>query len=190
MDTHDKLYTNHSYNLNEKQTNSHKHLVRALYTLVSKHSFDSISVKDICKEAGVSRSNFYNHFEDKYHLLLFYLKTLHLDLQSKLDFTETHMIFDEFLIHIYTHREFFRSLISYQNGSELRRLLESSLYENIKNFLWKKTTLADQQTESSLTVHAVFLTGGISCTIQWWVLNDFPTSLQEMSQMINKFVTH
>lgn len=190
MDTSNKLYINHPYNLDEKLTNTHKHLVKALYDLVTKSPFDHISVKDICEEAAVSRSNFYNHFDDKYHLLLFYLKTLHQDLQNKLDFTENYMIFDEFLTHIHTHREFFRSLISYENGSELRRLLESALYEDIQNFLWTKTTLTDQQTQHSLTVHAVFLTGGISNTIQWWVLNDFPISLQEMSQMINQFIAN
>lgn len=41
----------------------------ALVRLLQKQSFEKLSVKDICEEAGINRSTFYNYFDDKHQLL-------------------------------------------------------------------------------------------------------------------------
>lgn len=157
--------------------------------MVSQQPFDSISVKEICDEAAVSRSNFYNHFEDKYHLLLFYLKQVsRVELEKKLDFNDTHMLFDDFLVYIKTHQAFFSSLVSFENGSELRRLLESVINEDIKAFLQTKAVLNQEITTIPLESRIIFLTGGVCSLIQWWVLNELPLTVQEISQTINQFI--
>lgn len=51
-------------------------LSQSLFSLMEHHSFHSISVKDICKEAMVHRATFYCHFRDKYDLLAFSLKQI------------------------------------------------------------------------------------------------------------------
>ena len=44
-------------------------LIRNAYlTVVAEKGFQDMSVKDILENAGVSRSGFYSHYEDKYHL--------------------------------------------------------------------------------------------------------------------------
>ena len=44
-------------------------LTRALISLVESRSLDEVSIKDILREAGVSRSTFYRRYRDKYDLL-------------------------------------------------------------------------------------------------------------------------
>ena len=44
-------------------------LGEALIRLLQKKPFDKVSVKDICEEAGVNRTTFYNYFDDKDQLL-------------------------------------------------------------------------------------------------------------------------
>lgn len=190
MDTLDKLYIIPPYNLDGPITNSHKHLARALYSLVSTQPFDTITVKEICDEAAVSRSNFYNHFDDKYHLLLFCLKLIpQVDLQNKLDFNHSHMLFDDFLVYIVNHQAFFRSLVSFENGSELRRLLESVINGDIREFLQTKAAINQETPVTPLESRVSFLTGGVSSLIQWWLLNGLELTVQEISQTINEFVT-
>ena len=41
----------------------------ALIRLLQKETIDKISVTQICEEAGVNRSTFYNYFDDKYQLV-------------------------------------------------------------------------------------------------------------------------
>ncbi len=43
---------------------------RALIELISRErSFETVSITDICREAGIHRSTFYAHFSDKFELL-------------------------------------------------------------------------------------------------------------------------
>lgn len=170
-------------------TNSCKHLLKALYRLISKHPFSSLSVKQICDEASVSRSNFYNHFEDKYHLLLFYLDTVPAQLENKIDFNRDCMFFESFLKHIEKHKTFFHSLISDDNGKELASLLRSILNEEIHNFLWAKNTLNEKFDEEALDIETIFLTGGVDSIIQWWIINNFQLSYLDIAKKINHFIS-
>ena len=53
-----------------------KLLIQALTELLNEKTFDEIRVKDICQRAGVHRSTFYDHFEDKLHLLTYGIQDL------------------------------------------------------------------------------------------------------------------
>lgn len=189
MDTKEKMYISHPYDFNIPVTNTSKHLMRAIYRLVSKQSFDSITVKQICDEAAVSRSNFYNHFEDKFHLLLFYLHSIPSILENKIDFNKDEIFFGDLLTYIEHHRNFFSSLVLSNNSKELEILLESTIYEDVYNFLWTKSTLNNMTEKDMLGIHVIFLTGGVSSLIRWWIINDFEITSKDMSIYINKFMT-
>ncbi|MCG3400353.1 TetR/AcrR family transcriptional regulator [Staphylococcus massiliensis] len=51
-----------------------KALSEALFKLLTKHEFSTVSVNQICREALVHRTTFYKHFYDKYDLLLYLFK--------------------------------------------------------------------------------------------------------------------
>ncbi len=46
-----------------------KIIVDAFLKLRQTHSFDDISVTDICEQAMIARATFYKYYEDKYHLI-------------------------------------------------------------------------------------------------------------------------
>ena len=48
---------------------THKFAYAALFELMEQKPFDDISVTDLCQKAMIHRTTFYNHFEDKSHLL-------------------------------------------------------------------------------------------------------------------------
>lgn len=52
-----------------------KLLSRALFELLETTPYEKISVLDICERAMVHRATFYNHFEDKDHLLEYTIDT-------------------------------------------------------------------------------------------------------------------
>ncbi|MCD7827021.1 MAG: TetR/AcrR family transcriptional regulator [Clostridiales bacterium] len=57
-------------------------LAVTLLSLLEKQSLEKITIMDICKTAQVPRATFYNHFEDKYDLLRFSLKSIADELRS------------------------------------------------------------------------------------------------------------
>src|SRR3954470_135645 len=48
----------------ESKELTRKALLRAALKLLSRNSFDSISLREVTKEAGISPTAFYRHFED------------------------------------------------------------------------------------------------------------------------------
>ena len=55
---------------------SRQWLLQALMELMREKSFEAITVHDLAERAGVNRVTFYNHFNDKYALLEYSLRTL------------------------------------------------------------------------------------------------------------------
>lgn len=52
-----------------KYKNTAKYMQEALFQLLTKKEFASISVKEICEQANVNRSTFYDHYQNTYELL-------------------------------------------------------------------------------------------------------------------------
>ncbi|MHA6603876.1 TetR/AcrR family transcriptional regulator [Aerococcus urinae] len=53
----------------ERQTDSQKKIKTAFIQLTQEKGFDSLTVTDIARQAGINRGTFYRHYVDKYDLL-------------------------------------------------------------------------------------------------------------------------
>lgn len=63
--------------MNKTAANNRKTIEKALLRLMKKNAYDRISISDICKEAGVSRTTFYHHFSSADDVLLSAYETAH-----------------------------------------------------------------------------------------------------------------
>lgn len=63
-------------------------LYKGLLLTMKNKSFEEIKVSDICKEARINRSTFYNNFNDKYDLLSSLVHDLEEELKQKLSQNE------------------------------------------------------------------------------------------------------
>ncbi len=54
--------------------NTDKYIFQGFKELLRTRSFDQITVADIQRECGISRSTFYRHYSDKYELLSWYYR--------------------------------------------------------------------------------------------------------------------
>lgn len=62
-----------------------KNIYNALTNLLKAKAFEDIKVSDICQEALINRSTFYDHFTDKYELLIDYINSEKKMLENALD---------------------------------------------------------------------------------------------------------
>ena len=62
------------YDLRVQKT--HKLLIEALFKLLETKPFENIKLNEICEEAMIHKTTFYNHFSDKYELLKFAITEL------------------------------------------------------------------------------------------------------------------
>lgn len=54
---------------NKRKTQTMNKLNAAFVTLLSQESFETMTVKELIDEAGISRATFYAHFDDKYDFI-------------------------------------------------------------------------------------------------------------------------
>ena len=69
----------------------------ALLLLLEKKEYDFITVKEICQKAGVNRSTFYSHFNDKYELFISLINNLKQELENDLKSIEEDNLKDYYL---------------------------------------------------------------------------------------------
>lgn len=55
--------------IQKENVTAREYIMQALLELLEGEKFEAISVKNIVTKAGISRSTFYIHFHDKYHLM-------------------------------------------------------------------------------------------------------------------------
>lgn len=105
---------------------THRALRTALSLAILERGWDDVSVRDVCKRAGVARSTFYLHFADKEELLLSGLDELRAELERIVKSSPDGALrFVRPLIeHVRAHDRL-RSLVDKRSGrAVLRRLTE------------------------------------------------------------------
>lgn len=188
MNNYEKVSTNNYYKTDLRITKTHRLLVRALVKLLEEKPFSKISVKDICEEALVSRSGFYSHFEDKYHLLLYCLEDLKQEISDQLDFNDKTLLLDRVIDFIQSNDRLFHSLFNDDTSLELQKMLQSTFTGEIEEFLQVKQTIEKEDFPVPIPIMAVFLAGGITQVIHWWVESDFKEPKETIHQLLSQIM--
>ena len=103
-------------------------LAESLNELTEKHPIEKITIKEITDKAGVIRPTFYNHFQDKYELLEWIVKTELLEPMIPL---LQHEMLEQALVLMFTSIE--RSKTFYTKASKLEG--QNSFESIVKNSL-------------------------------------------------------
>lgn len=158
-------------------------IMDAMLTLLGQMSFRSITVNDICKASSVSRTTFYLHFEDKYHLIIsciashLYLALEHFDGQNVESF------YGEILSRIYEHKIALIRLVNYDHNKELKKKFNIVLTDIITIFYQKR--LAEGITlELPFEIIALYVSHGIAAIFLWWIETDLEMPIPDLSRYL------
>lgn len=94
------------------------YILQSLLELLHNQNFESITVKQIVNRAGISRSTFYLHFEDKYQLMEFLRKDItskflaYYDLNDKADLRTIRKVTLQICQHIFNYLHFYKHELS------------------------------------------------------------------------------
>ena len=144
----------------------------ALEKLVKRKTIDNISVKDICKEAGINRSSYYAHYQDVNDLIIkTEYKLAHKFTQlalKNISFDENYIL--NVLNYIKENRHLYLNYFKTNNSSGLEKLITDNLKTPMNNFLFEYFGKHYQNNE--LTLHLKFFTGGLKNLIHYWLETD------------------
>lgn len=161
---------------------THRLLLSALVDLLSEKSFSDLRVKDICERAGVHRSTFYTHFEDKSHLLLFGIQELMDDLIHSGDDRS----YPAFLHSVYRILKYFQRnqqeytrLLLDPKDALVQRLFHDEFSRALKSYL---RDLHPTMPAREIDIISQFFAGGFLSLVTQW-LSEFPDrSAKEMAE--------
>ncbi len=116
-------------------------LYNALTNLMKDKTFEEIRVSDICNEALINRSTFYAHYDDKYELLVDFLKNVENELTSELsknnNIVNTKEYYIElirlFLNHIEEKKDIYNSIMINNRNSIMMDILLNVVNNDLLN---------------------------------------------------------
>lgn len=166
-----------------------KLLLDALLKLLGQKSFDDISVIDICNEAMVNRGTLYKHFDDKHHLLDYFLENIadelkqltptYLDVPSQDNLVKA---FRELLVFFDSRKDTIRIIARNTNSTAVIDNYQTIVRDIIAKVLnHYALTTPGTQYEMPVDFVAAYSAGGIAAIIRWWLLNDTGCSLDDMT---------
>jgi len=180
---------------NEKKHNMHRKVrytrmvIRdALMELMKSKSILSISIKDICELADISRSTFYAHYKDQYDLLrqieeetLAYFEGMLEKYRDKHSRKETSQMVEEMLTYIANNGNSIQVLLS-ENGD---LSFQMKIFQHFTNHSQIEKYITDKQQDSEAkTYYSVFLIHGAIGLVQHWLKNNQSTPVPKLAKML------
>ncbi len=172
-------------------------LGQALIRLLQKKTFDKVSVKDICDEASVNRTTFYNYFDNKKQLLeatMFastevFIGEFQKFVDEKKDrgeaiLPEQYLFHDEVLHHylelLKKHREVFR-VFAMNQGLFYSREQYADMIDFIVMPMLKKYGISDVRFAEYMTT---FYVGAMHSVVLTWLRHDCEDDIDYMVRII------
>lgn len=156
-------------------------LSEAMIRLLEKRSFKKISVNDICQEAMVSRSAFYQHFADKYALLSFCMEN-QLRIQSEqLMRLPMEQAISVMLGRIQSNQRLLYHLFQADLNQELMEIFMSAFRRHVRMWI-EQIQASGMELCESVDRLTAFLAGGLAGTVISWIQEDFATPIETLAR--------
>ena len=163
----------------------------SLVELMKTKSILSISIKDICEIADISRSTFYAHYKDQYDLLrqieeetLSYFENMldkYKDMHSK---KETFQMLEEMFTYIANNGNSIQVLLSENGDSSFQKKLFQHF---INHNLVTKYLTEKQHDDETMTYYSVFIVHGAIGLVQHWLKTNMSIPVQQAAKMLFKW---
>ncbi|MGN1330103.1 MAG: TetR/AcrR family transcriptional regulator C-terminal domain-containing protein [Clostridia bacterium] len=154
---------------------TYKLLKNALLELLSKQSFDTIKVIDICDLAMIHRTTFYSHFSDKYELLDYVIKDIENELLSGFNvakYSSSREFYKALVMNLLeylgSNKLFFRNMLNNNYGAGIITVFHNSAIKYITDLIEKESNSGKIFNVPSV-VMAEFYSGAVTSTIMWWL---------------------
>lgn len=160
-------------------------IYNAFLSLLEKKGFQLITVKMICEEARISRSTFYDHFEDKYFLLE---RLLH-DISD--DATRGFVYFNgvtpagtPMLSLRKKYKRLLREVFFNPDNQELYEIYYRVVSSDLRSKICEKQGIEPSRTDAWIAVITEFYTAGILSMNKLWCSDKMQISPEEMNRYI------
>lgn len=167
-------------------------LASALIALMHVKGFDEITVQNICDRAGVGRSTFYAHFQDKDELFIRHTVVFGRALGERLDWDETLGSYRFparwFFEHVRQMKPLFDSLFRARKTEFIMKVWQNNIAQ-----VFEQRVLAMRRDKEipdgiSAVILAQQLAGTLMTLIVWWMDHHYSITEHEMDQQFHRLI--
>ena len=155
----------------------------ALYYLMSKHDYESITVTDICAKARVSRMSFYRYFNNKEDIFINYCDERFEEFFGQIREKHITDIFS-FLLEIFIFlKKYARQVIILKKAHKENLIVEK--FTDYGTYLAKHIDLTIDNSPITNRIIAAFLAGGTANILLLWFELGLDVPPEEMAEIAN-----
>lgn len=161
---------------------SRRRLQAALATLILDQGYDTTTVRDITRAAGIGYATFYRHYSDKDDLLLALLDDVIADVRRLLPAAgdslaeEGRVVFE----HAAAHHQLYRILLRGDGTAAIVARIETEIADDVVRRL---AAVAAPTPAVPLPVLGRHVAAAILALVHWWLENDQPFPPARMGEM-------
>lgn len=165
---------------NQRYTSTEENIQKALFSLLRFKKYDSISIKELCYEAGINRSSFYTHYQDINDLMMQTEQRLSKKIQElfKLDTQWNEEIFIQLFVFLKENKDFYKAYLETNEQS----FMEKNDFIKYQNLILKSNKLNFSQNE--IGYHMAFFAGGLKAISKYWIKSNCKESPETMANII------
>lgn len=163
----------------------------ALMALIEEKPFERITVQDVLDRAGVGRSTFYTHYEDKTDLFLSdaaeFFEAMSTALSKHGDKSNRVAPVCEFFSHVAEKRDFHDALVASGKIQELWEMGQEYFARGIEQRLREIRGSANIRAGSGAALAHAFA-GALFSLLSWWIQGERKLSAQQMDELFHGMV--
>ena len=159
-------------------------LAASLKSLAVKHPFEKITIKQITDGAGVIRVTFYNHFQDKYDLLEWIMRT---EILEPVQILLANSMFREAVVLIFKNmqkdKEFYMHIVNMEGQNSFAAMAEKGIEEILLSAIGG-TGLSGRQTRTWLSPEFVskYYAKAMTFVVVEWIRTGMKIPPDEMAE--------
>lgn len=177
--------------MTEEKKDIRQSLAESLKQLVMKMPFEKITIKQITDGAGVTRVTFYNHFQDKYDLLGYILRT---QILAPVGILLKNDMYKEALILIFTSVKkdsaFYRKAVKIEGQNSFDQISEECIYELLLELFSERSSGKPHSAHPWLTVETLarYYARSMSYVVTSWIRSGMPIAPEEVANIYEYIV--
>ncbi|QHZ49184.1 TetR/AcrR family transcriptional regulator [Bacillus sp. NSP9.1] len=180
-----------SYRGDKRVTQSKNRLKMALFHLLAEKEWEKISVQDITKQANLNRTTFYQHYQDKYDLLLQNVSEMFAAMQKEIfspldaelsgDKPEAYWYVLRFYQHLKKNSPDFTIIMNRRYELNIKELLQDFWNDSFLTGI-KKAAAGEVEHTVPLDIQRQFVISAYAGTAAWWLENGMPYTPEFMAE--------
>ena len=181
-------YNDYVTNMINRKHSTKDYITIALYYLMSKYDYDSITVTDICSKARVSRMSFYRYFNNKEDIFINYCDERFEEFFSSLKDKDNLDILS-FLIEIFIYLKKYARQVNVLKKAKKENLIVEK-FTDYGSYLAKHINLTIDNNPMANRILAAFLAGGVANILLLWFDLGLDVPPKEMAEMAYNIFRH